>query len=328
VPGSFIAFLRKISAFKIKLQDWPKDLEGKTFDLIHFPFQNGFKTHLPNLYQPHDLQHLHLPMFFSRDVVEIRKQYYALMLNQANVVIVGNESTKKDFLSFYPSLNGKILNIPLSVQPLSRDNYGLDVRELFGMKRFIFYPANGWPHKNHKRLLEAFSKVVKIYDDLTLVLTGSNLKDNKEINLIVNKLGLIKSVKILGYVDVNTLTALYIQSTGVIVPTLFESASYPIWEAMCLGTPVASSNVTSLPSQTKNQSYLFNPLSVDQITSAINYLVNDSPLRTSRISLGQQRVKEFDQGNFMCGIKYAYRRALGTELNENDMHWIENGNTF
>ena len=71
VPSSFVAIIRKRSPFKIELQDTPKDLDGKTFDLIHFPFQNGFKTHLPNLYQPHDLQHLHLPKFFSEMLLRL-----------------------------------------------------------------------------------------------------------------------------------------------------------------------------------------------------------------------------------------------------------------
>ena len=94
-----------------------------------------------------------------------------------------------------------------------------------------------------------------------------------------------------GYVNTDTLAALYRRATFVVIPTLFESVSIPIYEAFTLSVPVCASSVVALPEQVGDAGMLFDPFSIGDMTNKMCELLADERLRQSLIVKGRERVK-------------------------------------
>jgi glycosyltransferase involved in cell wall biosynthesis len=142
-------------------------------------------------------------------------------------------------------------------------------------KKFLFYPAQFWTHKNHLRLIEAFREVVTEVPDLRLVLTGKNRDQYETVMNAVDAFGLKGCVCHLGYVEQDDLRAIYRLATALVMPSLFESVSIPIYEAFQVGTPVAASGIFAIPEQVGDAGLLFDPKSVASIQDAILRIVRD-----------------------------------------------------
>jgi len=140
---------------------------------------------------------------------------------------------------------------------------------------FLFYPAQFWPHKNHLRLLEAFHEAATEIPNLHLVLTGKKRDEYNAVMSSVSKLGLDQKVHHLGYIEQADLQAIYKLATALVMPSLFESVSIPIYEAFQVGTPVAASGILAIPEQVGNAGLLFDPKSVASIRDAMLALVRD-----------------------------------------------------
>jgi glycosyltransferase involved in cell wall biosynthesis len=97
-------------------------------------------------------------------------------------------------------------------------------------------------------------------------------------------------VRFLGRVDERDLLALYRRARLVVVPTLFEAVSFPIYEAFAERVPVACSNVTSLPEQVGDAAIVFDPYSTRAIADAIQRVCSENQLRERLVSRGAARV--------------------------------------
>lgn len=311
-----VTFLRKYGPFKYEIEEEPKIVRDVNPDLIHFPFQFGFRTNIPSIYQPHDLQHIHLEENFTAEEIYLRNLVFSEMIRQSNLVILGNEWTKKDFTSHFPDQSSKFVNVALYPQFLEKE-----VNPRITRDPYLLYPAAGWKHKNHIRLLQAFKLMTAEYPEVKLVLTGTKLNDNKVISREISNLGITDQVLRLGFVSPSKLAYLYSHAIGVIIPTLFESASFPVWEAFEIGVPVAASNVTSIASQVGGAAILFDPYSISEIYKAMKRLIADGEGNASRIEEGKVRISLITPENTAYGYRYFYRRALGLKLDDADNHW-------
>lgn len=122
----------------------------------------------------------------------------------------------------------------------------------------------------------------------------------------------------LGYVDAPVLSVLYRLARAVVVPTLFEAASAPVWEAFEAGVPVACSSVTSLPEQVGDAAVLFDPLDVDAIAGAIARVWSDEELRRVLIRRGHERMAGRSWRATALTFRAHYRRLARRRLSDED----------
>ena len=286
----------------------PRDhqLDSLNADVVHFPHQEAGFVSAPFIYQPHDLQHLHMPEFFSKEVLTRRATFYGPLCRAAARVVVGTSWVKDDVVDKLGVAESKVLVIPLApvgaVAPSSNGPPGLP-------GAYLLYPAAAWPHKNHARLLEALRLVVDQHPDVHLVLTGA--RTGVDIPAIVARLALSDHVHILGFLPEQDLAAVYQRARGVVVPTLFESASFPIWEAFERGVPVACSSVTALPRQVGDAAIVFDPYDIGAIAAAITQLWTDLELRETLIAKGRSRVAKFSWEETARRFVALYRELAG-----------------
>lgn len=299
-------------------------IEAAGVQVVHFTFQGAFITGVPSIYQPWDLQHLHLPEFFTDDQRRWREVAYRLFCERADLVIVASEWAKMDVVSHLgiPPSKIAIVEMPPVVlaYPVPDTTTVEKTRhELRLPSRFIFYPAQTWPHKNHIRLFEAMALIRDREGvDIDLVCSGSQNAHFAEIKRAARRLGLQERIRFLGFVDPMQIQSLYRLAQCMVFPSLFEGWGLPVLEAFSVGLPVACSNVTSLPAMVGDAALLFDPRDVDAMAEAILAVWQDQRLRETLSNHGYQVVGQFDWGRTARTFRAHYRSIGGRELTSDD----------
>jgi len=251
-------------------------------DIVLAPIYSPTLLHTskPFAYTLHDLQEYYYPQNFSWWQRFWRHQVHAQLLGRAKRVICESQYVKTDIIRFFGVSEERTVVIaapPLrQFSPVESEDRLQAVREKLKLpQRFLFYPAQFWIHKNHLRLIEAFREAVTEVPDLSLVLTGKKRDEYDVVMSAIKKFGLSERVVHLGYVEQEDLQAIYRLAAALVMPSLFESVSIPIYEAFQVGTPVAASDILGIPEQVGDAVLLFDPESVTSIKEAILRIVKD-----------------------------------------------------
>lgn len=315
---------------RIRPANWPPvpksdgTVELAGVDLIHFVAQNAFLTDVPSIYHPHDLQHVHLPEFFTSWRLRRRELEYGTFCRQAAMVAVTSTWGRHDLIEHFGLPEEKVAVVPWAPPTLAYD--APDEASLIATSerlelpsRFLFYPAHAWPHKNHLALFRALARL-RDEDGLTvsLVCTGGDHAYAAELLDRRRALGLDEQVRWLGFISPADLRALFELCDGVVVPTLFEAASGPVWEAFVAGVPVACSNVTSLPAQVGDAAIVFDAYDEAALVDAVRRLWLDEELRHELARRGRERVRAFTWERTAKHFRAHYRRIAGRELDAAD----------
>jgi glycosyltransferase involved in cell wall biosynthesis len=250
----------------------------------------------PFLFTLHDMQERYYPGNFTFAKLLWRGFVNRSLSHAAAGIICESNHVKSDihrFLSVDPSKISVIPAPPVSdFLPDNLDPAALRrlAADLSLPDQYLFYPAQFFPHKNHVRLLDAFARVLQRYPDCFLVLTGQEKFDFGKVMARVAQLGIQGRVLHLGHVDTDAMACAYMRATAVVLPTLFESISIPVYEAFRLGAPVCASNVVGLPEQIGDAGLLFDPNSADDIADKIVQLLGSTQLRSELAARGRARI--------------------------------------
>jgi glycosyltransferase involved in cell wall biosynthesis len=320
-----ISLIRRAGVFGFDLVTEPPEVRRIDPDVIHFPLQIGFQTEYPNIYQPHDLQHITFPQFFTREELLARSIIYSRMIKQAGAIIVGNEWTKRDVSKAFPNQKFVLANVP--VMPQLPQSKALKP-EIDENSIKLLYPASFWPHKNHDNLFASIRILRDQGYNVLLTCTGARISDNRHLHKKVKKLNLEDSVCLRGFLPREELDALYGSSDILVMPSYFESESLPIWEAFFHGTPVVASRITAIPDQVRSAAILFDPKNPYEIAEAILRVQSDVVLRNKMLNEGEFLVSQLTELNTFIGYRYHYRRLLNQYLDHLDEEWLSKGFRF
>jgi len=241
----------------------------------------------PFIFTLHDLQEKYFPENFTF-AIRVWRRWANLILSKKAVAIICESSfVKEDIIKFIGISPEKIYVIPAPPQVSLSKDVDTDKKLPYLPNEYIFYPAQFWPHKNHLRLIDAFDLVHKEFPRVHLVLSGKEAFNYPKVRQKIELLGLGNAIIHLGYIPQNEMSNVYRNSTLLVMPTLFESISIPIYEAFSLGVPVCASNVVALPEQMDGAGLLFDPLNTQDIAGKIMTLLASAELRSECIKKGQ-----------------------------------------
>lgn len=298
--------------------------EGLNVDVVHFPYQSFVQTDLPMVYNPHDLQHLHFPQYFKKNTIAQREISYRTGCRIAKTVVVASNWAKADFVNRYGLDPTKVQAIPWAspteIYSEVTDATAKEVAAKIGVfEPFALFPAATWPHKNHAKLFEAIARIRDESDlRIRLVCTGFQNEYWPEIESRLNQLSLENQVRFLGVVPGDVLRAIYKRAQFLIMPSLFEPASFPIYEAWYEGVPVACSSVAGLPEQVSDAALMFDPNFVDSIAKALRRMASDARLRADLRDRGIARSNIFRWETAARAYRAVYRDAAGRTLTQED----------
>ncbi len=261
----------------------------------------------------HDCIHLMFPQYLpNRAALTYARTSISLAARRATRVMTVSESSKRDILRFVDTEPEKIDVIynaydeRFGVEPREEDV--IRVRERYQLHdEFVLYAGNVKPHKNLERLIEAFDLVRKRgLGHLKLVLIGDEISKYAALRRAVHQHQLHKYVRFLGYLPEETLAVMYRLAGVFVFPSLYEGFGLPPLEAMASGTPVVTSNVSSLPEVAGDAAVLVDPYAPKAIADGIYRVLTDEGLRRSLRQLGLARAKQFSWEQSVRRVREIY----------------------
>jgi glycosyltransferase involved in cell wall biosynthesis len=328
LPSPIRTAIRGRLAIPPRVPESDGSIEYARVDVMHFPMQVGFRTAVPTIYQPHDLQHLHLPEFFSRAEVAERESRYRALCDQASMVVLMSSWGKADIVARYGLPPEKVRVVPggaaiETYEPQAVGNMAATRDRLKLPDRFALYPAKAWPHKNHLRLLAALKLLRERGIDVPVVLTGS--QGGREIPVLAeaDRLGVADLIHFVGFVTPDELSALYRMARMMVFPSLFEGWGLPILEAMAADLPLACSTVTCLPAITAGAAELFEATDPTAIAGAMARVWQDDRLRERLIADGRARAACFSWDRSARIFRACYRMLGNRELSAEDIALLD-----
>jgi len=206
---------------------------------------------VPQVVVVHDVLPLRFPQEYPRQQHYFR-YFVPMALRRSRAIVADSENTKGDIVAWYGIQGDRIRVVPAGYDE-SRFRTGIDaqgVKQRYGLGAYLLYVGNLLPHKNLRRLLNAFALVSTRFPQ-RLVIAGK--KDGRyypALEAETKALGLAERVSFLDYVSPDELPALYAGADCFILPSLYEGFGLPILEAMACGTPVIAAHAGSLPEVT------------------------------------------------------------------------------
>ena len=186
---------------------------------------------------------------------------------------------------------------------------------------FLLYAGRISPHKNVVRMIEAFSALKTelerdhLFPDLKLIIIGDDVSGNPDLRRTVIRSGVQNDVRFLGFVPIEVLRTFYDAAKIFVFPSLYEGFGLPPLEAMAHGTPVVTSNVSSLPEVVGNAAVLVHPENVFEIMRALHRVLLDQPLRDKMRERGCRQAAKFSWEKSVRRIMDVYREVLSPEGN-------------
>ncbi len=234
----------------------------------------------------HDLVPLRFPKRFS-PLTPYFRYYIPQVLAQAQHILCDSVATARDITNFFQIPADKIT--PVLLAHNAEDFCFLDLPT----SNYFLYVGRHDPYKNLYRLIDAFAALPNPHDYELWIAGPSDRRYTPILQAQVDQLGLNRQVKFLDYVPYNQLPTLINQAIALVFPSLWEGFGLPVLEAMACGTPVITSNLSSLPEVTGDAALLVNPYNTDEITDAMQAVASDSKERSRLRSLGLNRATQF-----------------------------------
>jgi glycosyltransferase involved in cell wall biosynthesis len=223
-----------------------------------------------------------------------RENHYRRVLPPAARIFVGTEEGRRELGAFFGVHLPNVIVNRFAVQkfgPMPAYEDCLDRLQDLGLKPgFLFYPAQFWPHKNHINLVRALNVLKSRHGiSIDLVLTGSGNADHLEKEIA--RLGMQSSVHRLGFVDLPTLSMLYLTARALVYCSLFGPDNLPPLEAFVHGCPVLASDVPGSSEHLDGGAILFNPADPVDIADKIALMLVGDQLRDKLIERGREIVQ-------------------------------------
>jgi glycosyltransferase involved in cell wall biosynthesis len=262
-------------------------------------------SHIQTVVTIHDLvwRHAGRTMRKSSQLLDSILMPYAM--RRSNKIISVSSATTEDLIKGYPQYSNKISTINLGCNyseiPSQSENLILNA----SFKKYILFVGTLEPRKNLENLIAAFSRIKNhIPNEITLVVVGGKGWGGVNAHELAHKYCIEDSVKVLGYVSDEQLYYLYKNAIFLAMPSLYEGFGLPIIEAMSLGTPVLTSNCSSMPEIAGNGAILVDPYSVTSIGDGIKRLLTDFDL-----------LKRLSENALKISNKYSWDAATRNTLN-------------
>ena len=267
----------------------------------------------------HDCIHLMFPQYLpNRLAFRYARASIGFAARRATRIMTVSQSSKRDILRFVDTQPEKIDVIynaydeRFAIDPPEEDV--VRVRERYQLHdEFVLYAGNVKPHKNLERLIEAFYLVRKRgLDHLKLVLIGDEISKYTALRRAVHQYQLHKYVRFLGYVPEETLAVMYRLAGVFVFPSLYEGFGLPPLEAMASGTPVVTSNLSSLPEVAGDAAVLVDPYDPRAIAEGVYRVLTDETLRRTLRLKGVARAGQFSWEQSVRRIRQIYGEADGS----------------
>src|SRR5216684_2890052 len=306
--------------------EFRKILKRLRCDLVHIPHLFWLPRALPCPYvmTVHDvLEHL----YRARDHSGLRRSLHfhltRRVLRGAARIFAVSQFTKSEIEKLFGIAPERIEVVYNAIDERFLRGHATDAeRQLIAERYLVSYPFLLYagrisPHKNLNRIIEAFSALKtelekeRKSEDLKLIIIGDDLSGHPDLRRTVIKSAVQNDVRFLGFVPIEVLRIFYDAAKVFVFPSLYEGFGLPPLEAMAHGTPVLTSNTSSLPEVVGNAAVLVNPENLFEMMRALQRVLLDQSLREKMRQRGYEQVKKFSWDVSAAEVLAGYGEVVG-----------------
>ena len=234
-----------------------------------------------------------------------------------DAVIGVSESGRKEIIEAYHFNPQKVYAIYNGVseafRPVDRAAAFAALKEKYNIfsPPFILYAGRLEPRKNVGRVVEAY----EIFRNRTgrnekLVIVGGPGSASREVKQRAAVSPFSKDIQFIDVVYFEDMPSLYSLAKVFIFPSVSESFGLPVIEAMACGTPVVTSNITSLPEIAGDAALKVDPYNTEEMSNALSVILGGADLRNKYIKMGFENIKRFSWSKMAQQIKSLYKKLL------------------
>ncbi|MGB1249182.1 MAG: glycosyltransferase family 4 protein [Candidatus Promineifilaceae bacterium] len=257
------------------------DLSGVTpFELL--------PSHVQKVVTIQDVFALSIPGYSSRLDALIYRRWLPMVLRRVDHVVTSSEHSRCEIVRWMGVSAENITPIPLGIHPQFAPKSPNP-----STPPYILFVGNLTERKNLRRALEAFALIAPRFPALRFCLVGPRTWRQTPIETVVTRLGIENRVDLLGSVPNEQLPQLYSDAQLLLFPSLYEGFGLPVIEAMACGTPVITSNVSSLPEVAGEAAVQVDPTNVAEIAQAVQQVLESADYRQMLIARGLKRSIQF-----------------------------------
>jgi glycosyltransferase involved in cell wall biosynthesis len=302
-------------------------------DLIHIPHLFWMPRTLPCPYimTVHDvLEHI----YRDHDRSSLRRALHfhltRRVLKGARRILAVSKSTKNEIEKLFGISGQRIEVVYNAIDERFLHGHASDAeRQLLAERYLVTYPFLLYagrisPHKNLIRIIEAFSALKGELEkegkfaDLKLIIIGDEVSKHPDLRRTVIRSGVQNDVRFMGFVPIEMLRVFYDAAKIFVFPSLYEGFGLPPLEAMAHGTPVVTSNTSSLPEVVGSAAVLVNPENVFEIMRALHRVLLDQLVREKLKHRGYEQAKKFSWETSARQILEVYEKVGGTRRGRSD----------
>ena len=294
-------------------------------DLFHSPdfVLPPVSGRIPTILTVHDLSFAHYPETFPGTLVSYLNRVVPWSVERARHVLADSLSTKRDLQALWKVPEEKITVLYSGVNERFRPV--TDTAELRAVREryvsadtpFILAVGTVQPRKNYPLLIRAFRRVAEQFPH-SLVIAGGRGWLSEELPAEIERQGLTGRVRLAGFIDDADLPALYSAADLLAFPSLYEGFGLPLLEAMACGTPVISSDASSLPEVARSgeaeAALLLSPHDEAAWGEGMNLLLGDQELRRRLIAAGTEQAARFSWRSAARQLAALYQTLLRPDV--------------
>ncbi|MCS4054125.1 glycosyltransferase family 4 protein [Salinibacter ruber] len=322
LPGGACRFMRGIQKIGRYISGTPESssptalgraARARDVSFLWFATQEHVDTGLPYVATVWDLGHRLIPVFpevrRTGRTWEAREEHYETVLRKAAYVVTGTETGKEQIQRYYQVDAERIF-----VNPFPTPSFALEADSVKSVPldlpdRFLFYPAQFWPHKNHVLILDALAELRARGRELPVVFTGSDKGNQAYVERVARKKGVDDLVIFAGFVSRRALTYLYQHALALVFVTFLGPDNLPPLEAFALGCPVIASDIPGADEQLGDAALRIDPTSGPALADGIERLAERPEERERLIEKGGRRAEEWGPTDYVSRMMKLFSEA-------------------
>jgi glycosyltransferase involved in cell wall biosynthesis len=289
---------------------WQRKPLLSEIDVMHTPVMLvPPSAKVPLVVTVHDMTAWLFPELHTRRTAWLTRLAFHAARRRGAYFLADSRSTAADLMRIGQLPSDRVAVVPLAADERFRHVDDPAVVSRYGLQApYILYVGTLEPRKGIDSLLSAFARLGN--GDVHLAIVGMKGWMSESLDDRVAALGITARVTFTGFVSDEDLPALISGATAFVYPSLYEGFGLPVLEAMQCGTPVITTDVSSLPEVAANASLMVQPADVEALAHAIRRVVREPALRDELRGRGLAQAAKFSWERTAALTAEAYHHVV------------------
>ncbi|MFT4049384.1 MAG: glycosyltransferase family 1 protein [Solirubrobacterales bacterium] len=302
---------REFVYFPVTLPRW---IKRNSPDLLHCPAPLApTRSSRPVVVTVHDVIPWDHPEWMTRRIVKYQQIFLPKLMARSAHVITSSDYSRRRMIELFDLSPERITTVPLPIDPMFTEG-AVDRERLAaaGVEgRYVLTVGTLQPRKNIDGAIAGYERMRGSFEtDAKLVIVGARGWRDDELMGLIAASPFAEDIVVAGRVEDATLVDLYRAAECFVFPSRYEGFGYPPLEAMACGTPVVSSDRTSLAEAVGDAADVIDPDDSESIGAALGRVLTDRGHADQLRARGRAQAARFTNETFLAATLAVYERVL------------------